>query len=260
MNKIKRYTLLIIGIGLLLQGCRSAAELSSSVPNPKWTAAQVVRAHKQTQPEFKYLAARVQVIYKTGDQEQKMNISLRMKGGDTIWMKATVLGITLAKALITKDQVSYYEMLNRTYYKGPIDEISRWLGFSVSMEQLQHILLGQSVLDMGRSTPQHIRGDSYVLGPVETGIGWNLTNSVRPDNFRLKSAELASTGVVPTTATLNDGDYRQEAQQLFPEQLNLLVNTPKSRTQIKLSYKQLDLLDRINFSYEIPRGFKKIMP
>lgn len=260
MNKIKRYTLLIIGIGLLLQGCRSAAELSSSVPNPKWTAAQVVRAHKQTQPEFKYLAARVQVIYKTGDQEQKMNISLRMKGGDTIWMKATVLGITLAKALITKDQVSYYEMLNRTYYKGPIDEISRWLGFSVSMEQLQHILLGQSVLDMGRSTPQHIRGDSYVLGPVETGMGWNLTNSVRPDNFRLKSAELASTGVVPTTATLNYGGYRQEAQQLFPEQLNLLVNTPKSRTQIKLSYKQLDLLDRINFSYEIPRGFKKIMP
>lgn len=79
MNTIKRYTLLLMGTGLLLQGCRSAADLSSALPNPKWTAAQVVRGHKQTQPEFKYLAARAQVVYKTEDQEQKINVSLRMK-------------------------------------------------------------------------------------------------------------------------------------------------------------------------------------
>lgn len=260
MNTIKRYTLLLIGTGLLLQGCRSAADLSSALPNPKWTAAQVVRGHKQTQPKFKYLAARAQVVYKTEDQEQKINVSLRMKSGDTIWMKATVFGITLAKALITQDQVSYYEMLNKTYYQGPIEEISRWLGFSVTMEQLQHLLLGQSVLDMGRGTPQQIQGGSYVLGPIDTGIGWNLTNSVRPDNFRLKSADLSSTGIVPTTASLKYGDYRQEAEQYFPEQLNLLVSTPKARTEIKLSFKQFDLLDRMNFRYEIPQGFKKMSP
>jgi len=113
---------------------------------------------------------------------------------------------------------------------------------------------------MGRGTPQQIQGVSYVLGPIGTGIGWNLTNSVRPDNFRLKSADLSSTGIVPTTASLNYGDYRQEAQQYFPERLNLLVSTPKARTQIKLSFKQFDLLDRMNFGYEIPEGFKKMSP
>jgi len=139
-----------------------------------------------------------------------------------------------AKALITKDQVSYYEMLNKTYYQGPIEEISRWLGFAVTMDQLQHLLLGQSVLDMGRGTPRQIQGGSYVLGPIDTGIGWNLTNSVRPDNFRLKSADLSSTGIVPTTASLKYGDYRQESEQYIPVELNLLVSTPKACTQIKL--------------------------
>jgi hypothetical protein len=39
-----------------------------------------------------------------------------------------------------------------------------------------------------------------------------------------------------------------------------LVFTPKARTEIKLSFKQFDLLDRMNFRYEIPQGFKKMSP
>ncbi len=260
MNRIKSYFVLILGIGLLLAGCRSAADLSSSMPNPKWTAAQVTRAHKQTNPEFKYLAARAQLVYKTQDQEQKISVSLRMKNGDTIWMKATVFGVTLAKAIVTKDEVSYYEMLNKSYYKGPITEISRWLGFSLSLAQLQNILLGQSVLEMPRSTPQLINSDSYVLGPVDTGIGWNLTNSVRPDNFRLRSADLAAIGIVPTTVSLKYSNYSQVGGQYFPDRLNLSVDAPKTQTQISLSFKQFDLLDRLNFGYAIPDGFKSIAP
>ena len=260
MIKIKSYVLLIISAGILLVGCRTAADLSSTRPNPKWTTAQVIRAHKQTNPEFEYLATRAQLVYKTQDQEQKINVSLRMKSGDTIWMKATVFGVTLAKAIVTKDEVSYYEMLNKSYYKGPLTEISRWLGFSVTLEQLQNILLGQSVLGMGRNTPQLIDKDSYVLGPIDTGLGWNLTNAIRPDNFRLKSAELAATGVVPTTASLSYGSYSQNSGQYFPQQMTLSVNTPKSKTQISLNFKQFDLLQRLNFGYAIPEGFKSITP
>lgn len=260
MNQITRFTLWIIGAGLLLAGCRSAADLSSTLPNPKWSSAQVVRAHKQTSPEFNYLATRAQLVYKTEDQEQKISVSLRMKSGDTIWMKATVFGVTLAKAIVTKDEVSYYEMLNKTYYKGPLTEISRWLGFAVTLEQLQNILLGQSVLSMSRNTPQLIDNDSYLLGPIDTGIGWNLTNAVRPDNFRLKRAELAATGVVPTSVSLKYGGYNQVQQQYFPEQLDLSVNAPKAKTQIRLSYKQFDLPDRLSFVYTIPEGFKRITP
>lgn len=260
MNKIRPYIILIIGTGLLLVGCRSVADLSSTLPNPKWTAGQVIRAHNQTNPEFNYLAVRAQLVYKTEDQEQKISVSLRMKNGDTIWMKATVFGVTLAKAVVTKDEVSYYEMLNKTYYKGPLDEISRWLGFSVTLEQLQHILLGHTVLNMERDTPHFIHKESYVLGPINTGIGWNLTNSVRPDNFRLSRAELAATGVMPTTVVLNYGNYSQVEQQYFPQQLDLSVNAPKTKSQIRLSYKQFDLLDRLNLGYTIPEGFKPITP
>lgn len=260
MSQFKRYTLWIIGAGLLLSGCRSVADLSRNTPNPKWTSAQVVRAHKQTRPEFNYLATRAQLVYKTENQEQKITVSLRMKSGDTVWMKASVFGVTLAKAMVTKDEVSYYEMLNKTYYTGPLEEISRWLGFAVTIEQLQNILLGQSVLTMERSTDQIVDSDSYVLGPIDTGIGWNLTNFIRPDNFRLKRAELAATGVVPTAVSLNYGHYNQVGQRHFPKQLSISVNTPKSKTQIRLNYKQFDLLDRLNFGFVIPKGFKPVTP
>ncbi|NDB03485.1 MAG: DUF4292 domain-containing protein [Flavobacteriaceae bacterium] len=236
------------------------SSLSSTAPNPKWTAGQVIRAHKQTRPEFAYYAARTQLVYESKGQRQKVNLSLRMKYGDTIWMKASVFGVTLAKALITKDKVSYYESLNKTYYEGPTSEIARWIGIPVSMTQLQNILLGQSIMTMGRNADMSIRNNQYVLGPLDTGIGWNIHNSIRPDNFRLERAELGSTGVVPTSVELTYSNYAEVAKQLFPEQLNLSVRLPGQTTAIELNFKQIDLLDRLNFSYQIPKGFKAINP
>jgi hypothetical protein len=49
-------------------------------------------------------------------------------------------------------------------------------------------------------------------------------------------------------------------QQYFPQQLDLSVNAPKTKSQIRLSYKQFDLLDRLNLGYTIPEGFKLITP
>lgn len=255
--RLLRFLLVLV---LIIQGCRSAADLSSVKPNSKWSTAQVIRAHNQTKPEFTYVAARGQVVYKTDKQEQKINISLRMKRGDTIWMKATVFGITLAKALITKEQVSYYEMINKTYYKGPVSQLSKWIGVTVTLEQLQNILLGQSVLAMERRVPKEMSIDTYVLGPVETEIDWNLFNAIRPDNFRLKSAQVASKGIVPTDVSLNYGNYMEVAEQYFPEQLNLSVTAPRTKTDIKLTFRKFDLLDRLNFGFAVPQGFKQITP
>ena len=261
--KMKNYfgpIFLVLTLILLSQSCRTAASLSSTAPNPKWTPGQVIRAHKQTSPEFAYYAARTQLLYESKGQRQKVNLSLRMKYGDTIWMKASVFGVTLAKALITKDKVSYYESLNKTYYEGPTSEIARWIGIPVSMTQLQNILLGQSIMTMGRNADMSIRNNQYILGPLDTGIGWNIHNSIRPDNFRLERAELGSTGVVPTSVELTYSNYAEVAKQLFPEQLDLSVRLPGQTTAIELNFKQIDLLDRLNFSYQIPKGFKAINP
>ena len=50
----------------------------------------------------------------------------------------------------------------------------------------------------------------------------------------------------------------QVAKQLFPEQLNLSVRLPGQTTAIELNFKQIDLLDRLNFSYQIPEDSKRL--
>ncbi len=260
MKQIFIYKAWLMAFLILSQGCRTVADLSGTVPNPKLSSTQIIRAHTQTRPHFEYYAARAQLTYEREGQRQKVNLSLRMKYGDTIWMKASIFGVTLAKGLITKDKVYYYESLKKIYFEAPITEISRWIGIPVSIKQLQDILLGQSAIYMERNTVHNIRNNQYVLGPVYTRVGWRVLNAICPENFRLGRSELSLSGSVPTSVDLKYKDYTTIAEQHFPKQLSLFLKSSDATTAIRLDLKQIDLLDRLNFGFEIPKGFKVIDP
>src|SRR5690554_6427834 len=61
------------------------------------TAKEVIASHKAAMPQFNTLAGRVQFVYETEDRSQSITVSLRMEKDKIIWVKASILGITIAK-------------------------------------------------------------------------------------------------------------------------------------------------------------------
>src|SRR5690606_14237698 len=90
-------------------------------------------------------------VYETEDRSQSITVSLRMEKDKIIWVKASILGITIAKVLITPDSVGYYETIGKTYFEGDFTLLGEWLGTPINFQQAQNLLLGQSIFDLNAS-------------------------------------------------------------------------------------------------------------
>ena len=112
-------------ISLLLIGCGSKKK---TVKIEDAATSKVVSMHYGKEVDFKTLNSRLRLQYQDEERSQSLTVSFRMQKDSAIWMSAQLLGIPLAKALITKDRVSYYEKIGKTYFDGDYSLVSKWIG------------------------------------------------------------------------------------------------------------------------------------
>jgi hypothetical protein len=169
--------------------------------------AEVITRHYDNQADFKTLSSRMRLNYQDEDRSQSVTVSFRMEKDETIWISAQLLGIPLAKALITRDRVSYFEKIGKTYFDGDYSLLSKWLGTPLDYDKLQNLLLGQAIYDL--------REDRYTL--TESTRGYQLV----PTN--------GAADAIRKMFLLDPQNYKASAQQLNQdrENRNVTVTYPK---------------------------------
>lgn len=255
---IRYFHILILLLALLLNGCRGAkkavdSEVGSSVP-----MAQVLYAHQEAIPNFKTLASRVQVVYADGNKEQSITVSLRMEKDRIIWIKASILGITLAKAMITPERVSYYETISNTYFDGDFTLLSEWLGTELDFEKAQSILLGQSIFNLDENNYQaSIIQNRYKLLPKTQPFNFIHSLILNADNFKVLSGTLSQPGE-GRLFSLRYGAYQQVEGSYYPSDIWIDATDHDRKTKISVSYKNIDVNAAVSFPFDIPQGFEQI--
>ena len=140
---------IILFISLFITSCGGGKMVvGSETANKNISSKDIIKSHDEALPKFSTIAARIQVKYESVRDVQSLTVSLRMEKDQKIWIKASLLGITIAKLFITPESVSYYETISNTYFKGDYSLLSKWLGTEIDFEKAQGILLGQSIFDL----------------------------------------------------------------------------------------------------------------
>jgi hypothetical protein len=208
--------------------------------------------------EFNTLAARMKVRYKDRKNSQSVTVSLRMDKGKTIWMSASILGISLAKAKVTPTSVSYYEKIGRTYFDGDFEFLSEYFGVNMDFEQLERLLVGETVYDLreGKYAIDQV-DNQYQITPKKQLEILNLFFFLEPENFILKKQRVTQ----PKDNLSLNVDYR-EHQQLegftFPQNIYIEVLENADKTIIDLEYKSVERNVDLRFPFTIPSGYKEI--
>lgn len=218
----------------------------------------VVRMHKAALPKFETLAARVQLAYETETKEQRVTVSLRMEKDKTIWVKASLLGFTLAKVLITPDSVSYYETIGKTYFEGDFSLLGDWLGTSINFQQAQNLLLGQSIFTLNPSEyASEIFQNKFKIQPKKQPRNFIHSLFLNPENFKVASETLSQPDY-DRILNIRYGDYQMIQGQYFPIDISIVSSEPQEQTKIELTYKKIDLNVDISFPFDIPSGYERI--
>ena len=243
----------------LLNACGTTKVISgSSNADATISMKNISTTHQAATPTFNTLATRVSVQYTDDKRSQSITVSLRMEKGKHIWVKASILGITLAKILITPKRVSYYEKISRTYFDGDFALLSSWLGTDLDFEKAENILLGQSIFSMNSSEfTSMVVDNKYKIEPKIQPDQFIFSVLLNPDNFKVAKETLAQPND-QRLLTVDYSSYQKVKGDFYP--LEMVINTSENnkKTRIELSYKGIDHNANVRFPFEIPSGYKEI--
>lgn len=250
-----KYKLIYILVMLVFASCGGTKGITN-LENA--SAKEVISAHKTAAPDFKTLAGRVQLVYETDDKLQSITVSLRMEKDKKIWIKASLLGITIAKVLITPTSVSYYETIGNTYFEGDFALLGEWIGTPINFQQAQNLLLGQSIFTLNPSEySAAVFQNKFKIQPKQQPQNFIHSLFLNPDNFKIAS-ETLSQPKDDRLLSIRYGDYEKIEGQFYPSTILIDTSEKGSKTKIEMNYKKIDLNVAISFPFDIPQGYEKI--
>ena len=259
-TNMKQTHIILLGfLSLLISACGGIKPVTgSSTADNSLTAKAIIASHSNAEPSFNTLAARMYVAYEDEKKSQGITISLRMQKDEKIWIKASLLGVTIAKALITKNSVQYYETISNTYFDGDFELLSNWLGTDINFEKAQAILLGQSVFNLSANNyTTAVIINKYRLQPKKPLGDFYFSVLLNPDTFKV-SHESVSQPSEMRQLEVQYGQYQIVDGQLFPTTLEVNTEDEGKKTKIKMEYRKIDLNPAINFSFNTPNGYAPI--
>lgn len=241
-------------LAVLFTGCRTAKVTNTQgVADTSLRGKEILEKHQETFPAFETLAGTLTVTYsKAGKIGQAIPLSFRMKKGETIWLSAP---LGMAKALITKDKVQFYNKLDNTYFEGDYTISEKYLGVHLGFEALENLLLGQ-LLFRDRHTTLAPEGERYkgTLKKDALDLSFFLNTAFRMDSLLIVQEEKTQQERSLSAAYT----YQTVEGQLFP--LSLLLQGSQGGEQVQLSL-QFSALQRnlaVRFPYSVPSGYQPL--
>ena len=259
-NRLLPYRLFfLLSITITASSCKGTKAITGSSMHSKHIdTKQLIQAHSSAIPQFKTLAARLQVKYEDPKSSKSITVSLRMEKDKNIWIKASILGVTLAKVLITPDRVSYYETLSNTYFDGDFTLISDWLGTEIDFKQAQNILLGQSIFSLDANYNLSVFNNKYKLEPQKQPDNFIYSILLNPDTFTVNYESL-SQPYNNRLLTVFYGNYTKNNNSYYPSKIHITSTENEEKTNINLTYKKIDVNAPVRFPFTIPNGYKEIL-
>ena len=247
----------ILLIFSLFVGCKSSKRIANNGElNTALSSRQLIKEHSRNDANFKTLQSRVKVEYTQGDHSQSHTINLRMEKDKAIWISAT-LGIV--RAMITPEKVSFYNKLDQTYFDGDYSLISDLLGTHLDFENLQQLLLGQSLYDLKEEKyASNVYEKSYLLQPEVQSSLFEIFFLLNPSHFKMDSQQFAQP-LDNRMLQIDYNGYQEIEKQILPQNIRVIALEENEETVISMELKSVTLNSELRFPFRIPSGFDEIV-
>jgi hypothetical protein len=255
LNKEMRI-LAIVSICFIFISCHSKKKLTDKpivIDNlPKTDTVVELKGDGINRKSWEYFSSRMGIDY-TDDkgEEFSVTVSMRMRKDSVVWFTVSAaMGIQLAKGLITRDSFYLLDLFHREYFKAGIAEFTKNMGASVSLRNLQNIIIGNPVFD----TLNYSYSDVYKGWFInETQVG-NLVfvNA----NSNIDSSFVLQNGTKNQLKSLYEG-IKTAGSFNVSEVLWLRAFTDKKNVQMRVAFTTASDAYIPSYPFQIPSDYKQ---
>ena len=237
---------------------QQAVSVAGQAAEGQKTAKEIAEGHYANKRDFKTLYIKGSADYKDSKTQQGVSLDIRIKKDEIILVSVRLAGlITVAKAIITPDRVSYYERGGNTYFDGNYSMLSRWMGTELNFAKVQNILLGGTIDDLTKG---------LYLATIENGQ-YKVRSQDRSaitreyffegGNYLLKKQTVIQAATQSRSLEVAYPEYKEYPKAVLPAKINISAEQ-KDKVAIDIDYNTITFDENLTFPYEVPEGFEQI--
>lgn len=265
------FTLLMLFFILLITASCSTMRRTIREPLKEQGADYLFNNLKSNELKYTYFSSRFSASFYQQKNETSFSGQIRIYKDSLIWISISpVLGIEMARLLITNDSVKYMNRIDNNYFVNDFNYINTLINSTLDFDMLQAFLTGNdfsfyenSSFKAGvdneeyrlattnrRKLKRYVRNNQDINIPVQHI--W-----LNPATFKISRVMIRE--LTPGGRKL-EGRYTYDsiASQLVPADLMFDLETAENKNDIRVQYTRTNITDTIQFPFRIPEKYTKV--
>jgi len=263
MKKSFIKAMVMLSLVSVAMACKSKKAVVATTPEVK--AAPVASDKKEANIKllrskninFNTLSMKGKANLKVPGNENTVTVNVRIQRDQKIWMSITaLLGIEVARAVITPDSIMVLNKLQNTYVRQPFSYIYRYTSKQVSFKMLQDVLTGNTIntLFSPESVLEQNEQGLWTLKGTQGSLGYNLNFNAlqKPGQLNLNDAKAAQ------ALKVEYGHYQKVNEFMMPAQITINSLSANRRVNIDFDFSKIESNVPLDFPFRVPRGYELI--
>ncbi|CAL2062044.1 DUF4292 domain-containing protein [Tenacibaculum sp. 190524A05c] len=253
---MKLYRYILVGL-LAFASCKSsktATEGTGAVE--EMSSKKIIRKHNNNKFP-KTIDAKLKVNYKDAKESLGFSVKMKMVKDEVIWLKGTKI-ITIFKAKITPEKVSFYSPYKKNYFEGDFAMLKKLLGVDINFTQLQNLLLGQAIYNLKKTKQEvEIADNAYKLFPKNQLSLFDIFYHINPAHFKVDKQYVVN-ALKDQRLDVFYPSYVEKNDYLYPEKIQIKAKEKNKFTNIDLNLRSVEFNKKLVMPFKIPSGYKEI--
>lgn len=258
LNKLLLVTLIIVAAGckarkpVVAVTTPAVPEKTTPAINPVMAKLETIRAN---QTDFNTFSGKAKAKLNINGDNNDVTLNIRIQKNQRIWVSITaILGVEVARALITPDSIQVINRLQSVYLKKPFSYVNNYAGRQVNYKTIESLLIGNAI-------PELVNDEN---AKVQAGVngGTAISGSLQSLIYNL----VLNTGYRVTQTNLNNAPARQSLQvtnnnfvqangKIIPSQINIRSAAGNNNIQADLQYSRTEFNQPQDYPFSIPSRF-----
>jgi len=276
MNKSNRLVYIFLLVLISLFACKSRQKtVTTDFGRIKHISDKnLIDSLEKNEFQFNVLSAKASVKF-IDDKETSFKAHIRVKKDSAIWVSITpLLGIEMARVLITKDSVMFLNRIDKQYFVGTFDYINNKFGTDLDYQMLEAVIVGNSIefekeekdiitnidkkkhayyvsTEKKRKVKKDLKKDKNKFKELTQAL-W-----LSPESFKIIELVL-STPKSNHSLVSKYSDFMELENNSFPQKIDVTLISEK-KVNILIDYSKVSIeKEDISFIFKIPAKYEPV--
>lgn len=250
---------------LSLQACGPKVQLPEGAP-PYLKTKELIEKAEAEALSFENLSIKGKGRYEENGKGQSFRFEIRLVQDSLIWVDIAdpFLGLKVARGILSAEEVSYYNRLERNYRQGPADQMANYIGFTFDFKPMMTVL-SASFSQWNMKWYQDYQPDVYQLlnysteeGAAPPPAGSPLMSqalhpqSFRPLHFKLRRPQSGQ------NLQIELKDYQAFSDFEFPSLVQMDFQENSKKLMLRLEITDVKRNENQTYPFRIPPSYEKL--